>query len=363
MKRVGLTPGIGKGAAVALLAVFLLAGTAEAQRYRYRPPAAPVAAPAPALRYRELPADDRIAPDGYALDDLVEEAPAPATRAALAARVAALVPRQEYVPRPALWRIRAERPGGADTTIWLFGTVHILPPGFRWRSPTVEAVTRQADALLVEAVDDPAERNPFAARGTALSPLAARVSPSHRGKLAALVATLPSEAAATLDTLPTWIAAVAVSVVRDIRAGEVPGPGADDWFEQAFRTAGKPVAAIEDGARVMASANAIPEAEARAMLDAALDAPAVDREAARAPLHAWAQGQVGPGSPIVVALPSRSLTTALLDRRNAAWAASLKARLARPGRTLFVAGAGHFIGAGSVLERLDALGVRVERVE
>ena len=55
--------------------------------------------------------------------------------------------------------------------------------------------------------------------------------------------------------------------------------------------------------------------------------------------------------------------TALLDDRNAAWARTLKARLAVPGTSLFAAGAGHFVGPNSLIARLQALGVRVERVE
>ena len=36
-------------------------------------------------------------------------------------------------PRPALWLLADE-----DTQIYMFGTIHILPPGFRWRSTALD---------------------------------------------------------------------------------------------------------------------------------------------------------------------------------------------------------------------------------
>jgi hypothetical protein len=36
-------------------------------------------------------------------------------------------------PRPALWLL-----ADADTRIYMFGTIHVLPPGFRWRSAALD---------------------------------------------------------------------------------------------------------------------------------------------------------------------------------------------------------------------------------
>src|SRR5690606_5646768 len=50
---------------------------------------------------------------------------------------------QDYDPDPAIWLIEDE-----DTRIYLFGTVHVLPEGFRWRSPRLDAIVEEADALV-----------------------------------------------------------------------------------------------------------------------------------------------------------------------------------------------------------------------
>ena len=53
-------------------------------------------------------------------------------------------------PRPALWKI-----ADADTTIYLFGTTHALPKGFRWQSAPLRAAIKAADELVLETVDSP----------------------------------------------------------------------------------------------------------------------------------------------------------------------------------------------------------------
>jgi len=318
----------------------------------------------PHIAYAALPLDERLAPDDMALDSDETEAPTLAETAAAEARLAALRPVQRYRPDPAIWRIRDH-----DTVIYLFGTLHVLPPGFRWRSAALDHVVATADTLMVESVDDRSAADALGAKppGRALPPIAARVSPSHRTALARFTGALPPPAVKLLDGLPTWIVAISVGFVREYRVGAIPGPGADDWLEQRFRGAGKPVVPIEDGAKVMAAVSAVPEAEQRRMLDAALDAPPATLGRLRAPAHAWARGDLGPGSALAIDLAESSGTSALdgplMFDRNHAWATALAARLKqRPGTVLFAAGAGHFIGQGSVIELLRQRGIRVTRI-
>ena len=52
-------------------------------------------------------------------------------------------------PAPALWEVR----GPSGEAGWLFGTIHALPDGTRWRTPVLERVLEQADLLVVEVAD------------------------------------------------------------------------------------------------------------------------------------------------------------------------------------------------------------------
>src|SRR5262245_58714794 len=59
---------------------------------------------------------------------------------------------------PALWKVADE-----DTTIYLFGTIHLLPKGTQWRSPAFDKAAAGADTLVVETVID--EKDPGATMG------------------------------------------------------------------------------------------------------------------------------------------------------------------------------------------------------
>jgi hypothetical protein len=318
----------------------------------------------PKLPYVNYLPDDRLTFAG-ALVRPESEAQQERARRAEMARVAAA---QTYQPRPAIWKI-----SDADTTIYLFGTVHSLPPGFRWRNPALEAVIVRADSLLLESTDETDGNITFleglpAQEGGSLPPLLDRVSHRWRGTLAAFQAQLPPEAIKQMDGMPSWIAAMGIGYIRDLMIGDIPSQGADAWLEQHFRGVGKPVEAIENSKAVVTNINAIPERAQRLMLEAALAAPERTHDQLDAPAHAWARGEVGDDSPLRIFAeqldPSSALADPLLAQRNTAWVEYLTARMrAKPGTVLFAAGAGHFVGPGSVIDLLQKRGVRVERVQ
>jgi uncharacterized protein YbaP (TraB family) len=316
----------------------------------------------PALPYATYSPDERLAlagkpvrAEGDALHD-----------AAVRKEMARIALAQPYAIAPAIWKI-----SDADTAIYIFGTVHSLPPGFRWRNPGLEAVIVRADTLLLESIEDDASDVTFLEglpKDEALPPLIDRVSHRSRARLAELQAFLPAEMVTELDKMPSWIAAMSIGTVRDLMAGDIPSQGADDWLEKHFRSLGRPVQAIEDSKEVVTNINAVPEAAQRMMLEAALLVPERTHDEFDAAAHAWAKGMVGPDSPLIIMPESIDPTAAMADpllvQRNNAWVDSLIERLrAKPGVILFAAGAGHFVGPGSVIELLGKRGLRVERVQ
>src|SRR3546814_14563562 len=50
-------------------------------------------------------------------------------------------------PAPRMWEIRDQ---SGEIRGWLFGTIHALPDGARWRTPLLERAIEQADLLAVE---------------------------------------------------------------------------------------------------------------------------------------------------------------------------------------------------------------------
>lgn len=331
-------------------------------------PAAAAAKTTP-IPYRLLPIDERVTMRGRVDGELVMVPDGELTQESELADVIALThATQPYRPRPALWRIREK-----DSTIYLFGTIHSLPPGFRWRSPRLDQVIASADRLVLESTDGgfdgagPLLLGDVAPGSPRLPPLADRLLPEQRPALQTFQATLPKAAVKLLDGMPTWVAAMAIGYVRELRAGTRPGPGADDWLEARFRGAHKPIEAIEDSAKVVATVNAVPEDQQRAMLMGALAAPERSGADLEAPAHAWAKGDIGTRSPLVAEIEAgdraSTLRDPLLTRRNAIWAENLANRLKQPGVVLFAAGAGHFLGDDSVIALLKKRGIKVTRVE
>jgi hypothetical protein len=274
-----------------------------------------------------------------------------------------------YEPRPAIWLLADE-----DTKIYLFGTIHILPPGFRWRSPAFERVAAQADELVVETYDPPGEEDHAALAELFMrkdaAPLLARVPEGKRAALKAAVAEtgMPMP---FLDTLHTWAAAMTLGVAALLGQYEVDdaddAPGVEDVLEVEFREAKKPIVSIEDGLAVLRAMNALPEKEQVALLLEGIEetdeAPAKTEAEDAEDNLLWATGKPERlGGALREAL-SPALYDLLLRRRNAAWTVWLQERLKKPGTVLVAVGAGHLTGEDSLQTMLAARGLEARRYD
>ena len=292
----------------------------------------------------------------------------------LAARSAST---QTAAPRPAIWLLE-----DADTRIWLFGTVHILTPDLRWRSPAFDRVAREADELVLEVAEEttPADMSRFSRYlllGKTTSILS-RVSPERRPALQRMIerSGLPIE---TLDAMQTWAAAATLAVQQidqayraagrrlgvaaPDREASTPLTGVEDALRTEFRASGRPISGVETGEQQLSFlASASPGAQ-RAMLEALIDGEAIGGTGQFEPNEAgWLSGDLNSISAELAEMPAE-LREALLERRNAAWTDWLIARLNRPGEVLFAVGAGHLAGDGSVQALLAARGFTVRRID
>src|SRR3569833_2890106 len=50
---------------------------------------------------------------------------------------------------PALWSV-----SDADTTVYLFGTIHLLPENYQWRSAKIDRAVSSSNQLVVETIID-----------------------------------------------------------------------------------------------------------------------------------------------------------------------------------------------------------------
>lgn len=289
-----------------------------------------------------------------------------------AGRTEAPAPVAQPEPRPALWLLADE-----DTKIYMLGTIHVLPPGFRWRSAAVDKAVGEAAELVVETYEAPGagpDKGLEAAAGFFADkpvPILKRVPKNKRAplKAAILASGLPLP---VLDRMHSWAAAMTLGIAQMLGEYGVEdpaqAPGVEDVLEAQFRDAGKPISSVENGDAVFASLSSLPETvqtqlllEAIEPLPAAL--PAETEAAAAAGELEWVAGNDEAMSLEGEAGFPPALFDVLVRRRNAAWTLWLEDRLQKPGTLLFAVGAGHLAGRESVQAMLAQRGLRVKRVD
>ena len=286
---------------------------------------------------------------------IAQTAPAPAT-AAKPAKVA------ERDADPALWVVK-----DADTTIYLFGTVHILKPGLSWFD---EAVRKAFDASQQVVFEIPLEDD--ATAQSVILPLAlAPAGPSLTDKLhadkRALYATVLGKVglpAAALDRYAPWFAAVTLSQLQLRKAGYDPQSGAERAINAAAKAAGKPVTGLETLKQQLGYFADLPERDQIAFLELGIadfdDGPKqIDTMVAD-----WAKGDPDALARVmnrdIDKLPL--LYKVLLKDRNARWADWIDARMKQPGTVFVAVGAGHLAGKDSVQRMLARHRLKAVRI-
>ena len=267
-------------------------------------------------------------------------------------------------PRPALWKLADE-----DTTIYLFGTIHLLPKGLGWRTPALERAIAESDTLVLEteiASDqmDAAQTMMKLALSPGLPPLAERVPAEKRAELARVLkaAGIPE---GSLDAMETWAAALTMLTLNYKQAGLSAEAGVERGLDESYRGAKRKVIGLETVEQQFDFFDKLSEGAQRALLVSMLDDPKGAEAEFQAMLKAWKSGDtdaIARTFDSETAL-SPELREALMTKRNAAWADWLAKRLEQPGTVLVAVGAGHLAGKDSVQRMLSERGLKAERVQ
>ncbi|MCC8394956.1 TraB/GumN family protein [Paraburkholderia sp. MMS20-SJTR3] len=238
------------------------------------------------------------------------------------------------------------------TNVRLLGSMHLFPATSRRTPPWIAEAYDWADALVFES--DPATILPFlradAQSGSLRS--AAQLQPLLRDDVWTQLQSLwpASSALAPLDALRPWAALIVAPTLLQ-HAVE----GVEPRLMRSASAQGKPLRFLETGRDVAAALESISLeviAAALELLMADLGEPQRTLERMHA---AWLDGDLPALQRIAVESPMFNLPGlrhALLDIRNRAWAARLRASLDTDERTLVVVGALHLCGPGNLLDCL-----------
>ncbi|WP_375397026.1 TraB/GumN family protein [uncultured Sphingomonas sp.] len=292
-------------------------------------------------------------------------ATAPALSAAQTAAPAP-VPVPALVPAtdadPALWVVRDK-----DTTIYLFGTIHVLKPGLSWFDEAVKTAFDKSDTLVLEMVppDQAAMRQLLVARGfTASGPtLTEQLPEKDRAPYAAALGSVGLPAAA-FDRARPWVAATNLALLPLMKLGYDPASGPETVLADAARAANKPVEGLETAAIQIGYLADLPQPVQVQFLESTLKDFAKAGPMMATMVGAWAKGDPATLGRIMNddVDDNPTLKRVLLTDRNVRWAQWIKARLARPGTVFVAVGAGHLAGADSVQDQLRKLKIKAMRV-
>lgn len=263
-------------------------------------------------------------------------------------------------PHPALWKL-----ADADTTIYLFGTIHLLPKDYKWRTPAIDKAVAASDELVLETVIDAAAIESAKAVATlgvsqGLPPLIERVPADKRAALAARMKEMGIPDG-MLDHYESWAAAMVLLGGAFKNVGLDAGSG----VERVLASGGKKVIGLETIPQQFGFLDSLSAAAQQEFLIGVLDDDKSSRDTFADMLKAWTYGDVkgiATSFDQEVAF-SPELRDVLMKQRNARWADWLAERLEQPGTILVAVGAGHLAGADSVQAMLAKRGIKVERVE
>ena len=262
---------------------------------------------------------------------------------------------------PALWVVKNE-----DTTVYLFGSVHLLKPGLGWFDDGVKTAFDSSDQLVLELVEPPAAEvqalfGKFAMDQQGKT-LRSKMNDADRAVYEAAMGKLGIPAPA-FDPFEPWAAGITLSVVAMQKSGFDPNSGVEKQLTAVAKVSNKPIAGLETMEFQLGVFDTLPEAEQIAFL--VETAKLIDEVASTTDkmVDMWASAETESlGQLMNEGLTSRTLYDALLTKRNANWAKWISARMAKPGVTFMAVGAGHLAGPTSVQNLLPAYGLSATRV-
>lgn len=265
--------------------------------------------------------------------------------------------------RPALWQAKV-----GNSTVYLFGTVHLLPDDTHWRFPALDQALTQSQTLYIELTDD--DQASMAALVLRYGidsdhSLSTQLSASDNTALAkaAQLAGLPG-GATTLQSMKPWLAALTLSVAPLMKAGLDPAEGVDKQLKAQMTNAGKPVLGLETAEQQIQFLANLPAPIQVAFLRDTLHDIDKDKEELLQLVDAWKQGDVAAIAKLEnteLKDQEPALYQELLVQRNIAWAGKIRNMLKQPGTIFIAVGAAHLAGPDSVQAQLAKLGINVQQ--
>jgi uncharacterized protein YbaP (TraB family) len=271
---------------------------------------------------------------------------------------------QSAPSNPALWRIR----DGAST-VYIFGSLHILPPSFNWRAPAVDAAIAASDIFVFEVpVDDEATarqkafivKNGLLPRGASLRKVLNRIEFETYSRILLGAGLKPEH----FTRYRPWLATVIVGLAYVHRRDLTMLKGVDDEIIEQAQRQGKELRyleAIEDQMKLLVMGDDL--AQVKALKRQLVSLPQSISHT-KDLVDTWVRGDADRFTDMIEGdfgghIEAQDL---LISNRNRAWVPTIE-ELLRARRTAMVTvGAAHIGGPKGLISLLCAAGQEVERI-
>lgn len=276
-------------------------------------------------------------------------------------------------PGPAMWRIADD-----DTEIFLFGTIHVLPPGINWQRVEVENVLETADVVFFETSERDLGSDAY------LTFFQAGMAGPGEGihdvlseDQFELLSGALSEFGLNIDSFKgqqPWFTALMLSSIAMEMQGHLADYGVETWIE-ARLAFNRDVRSLESGADVANALSDLPvDVQISMLLDGLEDTDTAETTSAltqdatyvvEASIKAWLKGDTDLLYQLVVEemeseMPE--LYDVMFTERNLNWTNKLDAlMIAETGRFFVAVGSGHLVGPDSVVAMMESRGWDAER--
>lgn len=265
---------------------------------------------------------------------------------------------------PAVWKV-----SDGDSSVWLFGSIHMLPDGMEWRTEIFDNLLDEADRIYFETDLGVAAQTRILAltmeRGFARDGvlLNQRIDAKLMGKVRAAAETY-AVPVPTLLAMQPWMAASTISVAALTAAGYDPAKGVETTLvgeipveRQGFlETAEQQIEAIAGGS----------QSDQIQMLVATLAETDELAEMVDTMVAGWLEGTPDVVADVFLAdlgAYGEAFVDRLITQRNENWVEQIATMLETDEEAFLIVGAGHLVGPDSVVTLLEQQGFSSERVQ
>ncbi|MBS0297402.1 MAG: TraB/GumN family protein [Proteobacteria bacterium] len=264
---------------------------------------------------------------------------------------------------PAIWVVK-----DADSTIYLFGTVHVLKPDAQWMSPKIKKAFDESQDLTLEIAnvdDQQAAAASIMKWGLDMAhPLSTKLSDADKAKLAAAEAAYGIPAA-NLEPVKPWFAGLTFTLLPLQKVGFDAKSGVELNLLSMARARQESILGFETFDDQMGYFDGMPLEQQAAFLREAIDNGPKAADELDKLEKAWEVGDVDTISHLLnddMKKEDPKLYDLLLTKRNERFAAKIAEKLKGKGVSFVAVGAAHLAGPDSVQAQLAKMGIQAKRL-